>query len=273
MTRRELLPALAAAASAPALIRAQSRIEIRGKEIVDASLAALGGPRFLAVNDRLEEGRAYSFNNERITGLARARIQTLYLPKPSPNKAGFFGQRERQSYARKAKDKEFNEAYYLYLEDKAYDVTYRGAKELEPLAVERFRMSTLLNVLYIFRMRLDEPGMIIEFQKSDVVNYQPVEIVNFTDSENRVVSVYFHQSTKFPVRQRFLRRNPHNKENDEEIMTFDKFRDVGGGAMWPYVITRARNGERVFELFTDHVQVNNGFPASQFELPKGIDLL
>ena len=270
MTRRELLPALGAA---PFLLQSQSRIQVRGKQIVDEAIAALGGPKFLAVQDRLEEGRAYSFANTRMTGIARARIQTLYLPKPSPNKAGFFGQRERQSYARKAKDKEFNEAYYLYQEDKAWDVTYRGAKELEPAATERYRMATLMNVLYIFRMRLDEPGLIIEYEKSDVVNYQPVEIVNITDSENRVVTVYFHQSTKLPVRQRFLRRNAIRKDNDEEIMTFDKFRDVGGGAMWPFVYTRTRNGERVFELFSDLVQINNGYQPAFFELPKGIDLL
>ena len=271
MTRRELLPVLGAVA--PAFLRSQSRLETRGRQLLDQSLAALGGQKFQAVQDRLEDGRAYSFANARMTGIARARIQTLYLPKPSPNQAGFFGQRERQSYARKAKEKEFNEAYYLYLEDKAWDVTYRGAKELEPAATERYRMSTLLNVLYIFRMRLDEPGLIIEYDKSDVVNYQPVESINITDSENRVVTVYFHQSTKFPVRQRFLRRNPIRKENDEEIMTFDKFRDVGGGVMWPFVYTRTRNGERLFELFSDSVRINNGYSPSLFELPKGIDLL
>ncbi|MBY0375006.1 MAG: hypothetical protein K2Q23_13495, partial [Bryobacteraceae bacterium] len=87
------------------------------------------------------------------------------------------------------------------------------------------------------------------------------------------VTVYFHQTTRFPVRQRFLRRNPIRKENDEEITTFDKFRDVGHGVMWPFVYTRTRNGERIFELFSDSVQVNNGYAPSLFELPKGIDLL
>ena len=33
----------------------------RGKRAIDETLAALGGDRFLAVQDRTESGRAYSF--------------------------------------------------------------------------------------------------------------------------------------------------------------------------------------------------------------------
>ncbi len=35
----------------------------------------------------------------------------------------------------------------------------------------------------------------------------PVEIVDITDGENRTTTVYFHQTTKLPVREVFYRRN------------------------------------------------------------------
>src|SRR5581483_1352080 len=50
--------------------------EQRGKRVVNEALAALGGEHYLAMRDRLEAGRAYSFYNENLTGLALAKIYT-----------------------------------------------------------------------------------------------------------------------------------------------------------------------------------------------------
>ena len=253
---------------APAiLLRGQSRIEKKGREIVDAALATLGGETFLTMKDRRETGRAYSFYNTRMSGFARAKITTRYLMAP---KAGDLNQRERQSYGRKEKD--IDVAYTLYLETgKAWDVTYRGAKEMEADLYARYKESTLHNVLYLLRMRLKEPGLIIEHRGTDVVDYQPVEIVDFTDSENRVITVNFHQSTKLPVKQKWMRRNAA-KVQDEEITIFDKFRDVGG-MKWPYVIQRQRNGDKQFEMFSEKVEINVGLTDEWFSLPANVEML
>ena len=109
MNRRQFLSTAAAAAP----LFGQSKIEVRGKQIVDEAIAALGGDAFLKVQDRVETGRAYSFYNDRLTGLSRARIATRYLLRPEPATIGFFGQRERQAFARK--DKELRPASVLPL--------------------------------------------------------------------------------------------------------------------------------------------------------------
>ena len=57
-----------AAGSALAAETAQQR----GKRVVDEALAALGGPAFLKMEDRLETGRAYSFYNGELNGLSVA---------------------------------------------------------------------------------------------------------------------------------------------------------------------------------------------------------
>jgi hypothetical protein len=266
MTRRKLFPLLA---GAPAVLAQgmPSKIEQRGREIVNEALTALGGDKFLAMQDRREFGRAYSFYNTRISGLARAKVSVRYLV---PND-GHLALRERQSFGRKEKD--IDEAYTLYLEDgKVWDVTYRGAKEMDPEISERYKLSTLHNVLYIMRQRMKEKGLIIEHRGGDVVDYQPVEIVDITDAENRVTTVNFHRSTKLPVKQRFLRRNAV-KLQDEEVTLFDKFRDVGGGVRWPHVVQRQRNGEKAFEMFAEKIEINIGLLDNIFALPANVDIL
>ena len=69
-TRRQLF------ALAPlAIANAQSSSD-KGKRIAMDSLAALGGDKFLAMKDRIETGRAYSFYREQLAGLSIAKIYT-----------------------------------------------------------------------------------------------------------------------------------------------------------------------------------------------------
>jgi hypothetical protein len=41
----------------------------------------------------------------------------------------------------------------------------------------------------------------------------------------------------------------------------------------PFVTERFRNGEKVFQLFSDNVQVNQTIPPGTFELPPGVKML
>jgi hypothetical protein len=89
-----------------------------------------------------------------------------------------------------------------------------------------------------------------------------------------VTTVYFHQITKLPVRQVFYRRDPKTKDRNEEITLYTKYRDVGGGVQWPYAIERDRNGEKIYEIFSDSVELSDKkITDNLFELPSTIKLL
>jgi hypothetical protein len=123
-------------------------------------------------------------------------------------------------------------------------------------------------------MRLHEPGLVFESRGADVLQNAPVEIVDITDADNKTTTVYFHQITKLPVRQIFFRRNAVTKEKDEEVTLYSKYRDVGGGVQWPFAIERERNQEKIFEIFSESVKINDPKVAdSLFELPAGIKKL
>ncbi|HLJ18342.1 MAG TPA: hypothetical protein VKV15_27880 [Bryobacteraceae bacterium] len=238
-------------------------IQERGTRVVKEALAALGGEHYLAMQNRVETGRAYSFYREDLSGLAIAKIYTEYLSPPKSPK--LLGQRVRQAFGKNG------EAWDLFLESgEGWDVTYHGARPLEQTLLDRYRDSTLHDIFYILRERWTEPGMIFESRGSDVVANQPVEIVDITDSADRVVTVSFHQFTKLPVKQVFYRRDPQTKDRHEESTVYSKYRDVGGGVMWPFTIYRERDGEKVYEMFSDSVEINQDFPDGMFSLPSGV---
>ena len=248
------------------IVSAQNAQE-KGKRIIDETLAALGGEKYLSMRDRIETGRAYSFYNDQLRGLSVATIYTRYLTRPEPPKADFLGVRERQAFGKK------EDSAILFLEDgKGWQLTFRGARPVKADLVARFRDTTQRNVFYILRQRLGEPGLIFESRGSDVWSNMPVDVVDITDSDNRVVTIYILQSTKLPVRQVFYRRDPETKIRNEEVTLFSKYREVGG-VQWPHVLQRERNGEKIFEMYADSVSVNQDLKDDLFSLPTTMKVL
>ena len=110
-------------------------------------------------------------------------------------------------------------------------------------------------------------------QGSDRWENRPVEIVDITDADNLTVTVYFDQSSKLPVRQIFRRRNPEFKDFDTEVSLFAQYRDVGGGVKWPFDIRRDRNGDKIFEMYADSVEINKDLKDDLFTLPANVKML
>jgi hypothetical protein len=239
----------------------------RGKRVVDETLTALGGKNFLAMRDRVETGRAYSFYREELSGLSIATIYTRYLTRPEPPLPAFFGIREREAFGKK------EDSAVLFTENDGFEITFRGARPIPADRYTRFRESTLRDIFYIMRMRLGEPGLTIESRHSDVIDNQPVEVVDITDNDNRIVTVYFHKSTKLPIRQVTDRRDPKTNERNQEVTLYSKYRDVGGGVMWPFAIQRERNGEKIFSMFAESVKINQDLTDNMFTLPSDMKIL
>jgi hypothetical protein len=237
---------------------AQSAMEARARRVIDQAIAALGGEKFLAMEDRIESGRAYSFFRDRLTGLSIATIYTRYISVAAGKTGEELGVRERQGFG---KDEDFS---IVFREDGGWEVTYRGTRPLDPERVQRYRDTTLNNFFYILHHRLREPGMAFESRGLEVVENVPVEVVDIIDANNRVVTVYCHQTTRLPVRQLWVWRDPKTRERNEEVTRFSRYRDVGGGVQWPHQILRERNGEKIYEMFADSVRINRDLTDDVF---------
>jgi hypothetical protein len=231
----------------------------KAKQAIDDAVAALGGDQFLNMQDRVEAGRAYSFYRENLSGLSIAKIYTRYLTVDPARSGHDLGVRERQAFGKN------EDTAVVFREDGAANLNWRGAKPIPPEDFERYRDTTLRNIFYILRQRLHEPGLTFEWRGSDIVDHIPVSVVDIIDSENRAVRVFFHQDTKLPVRQEFSRLDPKTRERNEEVTHFDRYRDEGG-IQWPHQITRERNGEKIYEIFSESVSFNQDLTDDLFSL-------
>jgi hypothetical protein len=263
MTRRDFALGLAAAVA----IRAQTPQQ-RGKELVAKVVDALGGDAFRNMRTRTEMGRAYSFYRQEITGLAVARIYVKYLAADAGIPKDGVRMVEREVFGKKLDD-----AVIFTKNGEAYDVTYRGAQPLADSRIKQFRDTTVQNVFYILRERMEEPGIGFESRGHDVIENQPVEILGIFDAQNRDVTVWVNSDSFLPIRQRLYRWDPIINDRREETTRYAKYRDVGNRVMWPYDVQRERDGEKVYEMYADQVTVGAPLADSLFELPTGTKIL
>lgn len=241
----------------------------RGKRLVNEAVQALGGDAFSRMEDRLESGRVYSFYRSQITSLSLAKIYTRYAPAVAPGKLGL---RERESFLSESPGRPETSAL-LFREDGAWNITFRGAEPLDDERYQNFKDTTGRDIFYILRCRLSEPGWEFDWKTTDVFDNRPVEIVEMTDAANQTVTVTFDQDTKLPLREVYRRRNLQFKDFDTDSTMFANYHDAGHGVQWPTNIRRERNGEKVFEMYSDTVEVDKHLTDDLFSISSKTKIL
>ncbi len=236
----------------------------KSRQVVNQVISALGGDKFLHLQNRVSNGRIYGFFRDQLSGLDLAQIYVEYLDTPPKDGIAL---REREVLGKK------HDYSYLFLPTQGWDVTYRGARPIPDEDWDRYIRTNRNDILYMLRYRLNEPGMQVDYIGTDIYLSRHVEVMELTDSTNQVVRVYLDHNTMLPVHQTFAWMDEKTRMHNDEATEFDKYRDAGGGVMWPLSVERSRNGYKVYQQFAEQVAVDQKLPPKIFDLPPGAKLL
>jgi hypothetical protein len=268
MTRRTALTLATVGASSLMVSprgQAQTRQD-RGKQLVDEALAALGGDAYLGVRNVTASGRAYSFYNSQIRGLARVTITDQFEEMQPNMDADWLPVSRREVYTDKG------DYYSVFQNGKGWEVTYQGARPLGEEVLDRYRVGVRRDFFYFLRYRLNEPGLYYYHSGVEIIDNEPTNAVEITDAEGELVTVYFRQNDGLPHQQLYLRRDPKTRLPYEEKTIWSKYREVKGATI-PWNVRRERDGKRIYEQYAGEVEVNRPIGGTLFRLPGGIDML
>ncbi len=236
----------------------------KAKAVLDLALQAMGGEAYLNLHSRLATGRIYTFFRDQTSGADLAKIYTEYLPQAPKEGVGL---RERQFLGKKL------DYSYLFLEHQAWELTFRGARPVAPEILDRYERTTQNDILYFLKFRRNEPGLYYDFIGSEVYLSRHVEIIDITDSQRRVIRVWFDHNSHLPIRETFSWLDPDTKYRNDEVLDYDKYRNIGNGVSWPFNIERSRNGYKTFQMFANAVEANPNSPENTFSLPAKAKIL
>lgn len=151
----------------------------------------------------------------------------------------------------------------LYNGDRAWSYDRSGVNELPVTSVSEFQEQMKRNIDNLLRFRLNEPGLIVRFGGSDIVDLKEVDWVEITDSEDRKYRLAVNRSTHLLDRAVVSTEDPENQQvnDDATIYTNYQLKD----SVWtPMQFSREHNGRKAAQFFVQNCRYNPGFPDDLF---------
>jgi outer membrane lipoprotein-sorting protein len=218
----------------------------KGKQILNSLINGFGGPAYLEVRESDCEGRRASFgHNGELTGYTRFKVYWRYPDK------------NRTDYSKKGV------IIDLYNGDKGWTLDRGGVTEQSTVAVADFQEQTKRDVNNLLRTRLNEPGLVIRYGGTDIVDLKTVDWVDITDSEQRNFRLAVDRTTRWLTRSVVSVEDPETHQRNSETYIYTNYQLMD--SVWtPMQITLDRNGRRISQFFFQTCKFNPHLPDEIF---------
>ncbi len=186
-------------------------------KLMGQMLAALGGPKWLAIRNIQEEGRTSGFYQGKPTG-AIGDFRSLRTVPTSRTDAGL----ARVEFGKK------RDVVTILLADAEWEITYRGKRLIPPaeyLSAFRRRDHSLDEAV---RVWWHEPGTVLFFGGQKMVERQLIDEVTLLDKDNDNIVLQLEAETHLPVRVAFTWRDPLYKDKNEDAVEYADYHPVEG---------------------------------------------
>ena len=219
---------------------------VKAKRLIQQSIQALGGSAYLNVRDIYAMGRASQFGHS--GDLSGYEVFYDYVKLPD---------KERTEISKKRNIVE------VYNGDRGWVLDKAGVEE-QPADVLTAHMSDVKkDIDYVFRYRLNEPGMIFRYAGPDLVDLKESDWVELTDGEGHVMRFALERATRLPLRAVYIYREPATRERTEEVDYYSNYQPVQG-VQTPFQITGERNGQKFSQIFIEDCKYNTNLADELF---------
>ena len=237
-----------AAQTSALLAQRPSRIDPKAQELLDHAIQALGGPAFLRFKTLTTHGRSYSISDGATAGFVTFESEVEY-----PDKRRFaYGSGKKKPVV------------LVNNGDRAWELDRFGLTHQMPEQVGRWKITNRYSLENLLRLRIQEPGLLIQDGGSDFVDNLATRVLEIHDANQVGVKLYISKTTFLPVRVVYRVQNPETHEWDEYADVYADYQKVQE-AQTPMHITRFLNGERVLEIFRNSAQYDERYPPDYFE--------
>jgi hypothetical protein len=223
----------------------------KARGIVQKAIEALGGQLYLTVRSRETQGRSYGFHHGRPT--SAGVLFWSFAEFPDKERAEFTKERD---VAR------------VYAGAKAWEITYKGAKPLDPKDLEDYLRLRRYSLETILRTWVNDPGVIFLYQGNAIAAQHEAYRITVINAKDESVDLFFDTESHLPVKKSFEWRDPVDRQKNVEEEIYENYRDAGG-VMVPYNTTRYFNGDMAAERFLNAASINGTLDETMFDPNSG----
>lgn len=218
----------------------------KAQEILDRTIEALGGEKFLNVRDIKRRGRLYNFSRGQLASPGSRFLDYIKFPAMERLEIGKGGK-----------------IVYLNNNDQGWELDRQGVREQSPEQVQNFQEANQRDFEYLLRFRLKEEDLQLYYLDREFVDNRPAHVVELVDEENRSVTVVVDARTYLPMQLRYRRRDAVSGEWSDVVEFYGKYVNVQG-VQTPMHLTRQRDGNRTLEVYFSQVEYNTGMADELF---------
>jgi hypothetical protein len=221
-------------------------IDPQARQMLDRTIQALGGQAFLSAKSLTTKGRVFFFSDGATAGLEPYQNYMLY-----PDKRRF-------SYGKT------KPVIQIFNGDMAWEIDRMGTMVLPDREVKNWILSNRYSLENLLRLRINEPGVLIQVGKVDFVDNAAIQGIEITAQGGISVRLDLHRETLVPSRITYRVRNVQEEAWDDYSDAYSDYKYIDG-IQTPMHITRYLNGDRVGETFRSSAQYNETYPSDYFK--------
>jgi len=223
-----------------------SRIDPKAQQVLDRVIQALGSPAFLKVKRLTTRGRIYSIRDEATSAFAPFESAVEY-----PDKRRF-------SYGKNPPVILINNG------DQAWELDRYGTTNQLPQQVRNWKISNRYSLENLLRLRVHDPGILIQFGGVDFVDNVATQALEMVDAQGTQVKLDLNRQTFLPVRVTYRVRDPKTGDWNDFSDVYSDYRNIEG-IMTPMHIARFMDDERTSETFRTSAHYDDEYPPTYFQ--------
>jgi hypothetical protein len=240
--------------------------EAKGKQLIKDLINAFGGAGYTEVTETQCQGRRAQFgHNGEMTGYIDF-VDERRLPDKDRTEYIAKGHNSALLYAIGIDGLDIRHGgviITLYNGDEGWTLDRGGVSEMPATAVSDFQAAIKLNIDYLLRSRLNEPGLSIRYGGSGIVDLKPAEWIEITDNEGRVYRLAIERLTHLLIRSVVTTDDPETNQRNEDVTIYSNYQ-LRDSVWTPLQVSREHNGRRSAQFFYDTCKFNPGFPSDLF---------
>ena len=220
----------------------------KARSMLNVMVQAMGGERWLSLQNSYSEGRVSGFYQGKPTGAIQDFRQWRTPSGP-----------ERVEFGKKHDD------VVIFTGDECWEATYQGKKALPKDICDDYLRRRDHSIDVAVRVWLKDPRTILIYDGQSLSERHLTDQVTLISPSNESITIQMDDETHLPRSRTFQWRDPVYHDKDEEREEYDDYHTFDG-IPTPFSVTRFKNGDMTSQRFLYKAAYNVPLPPDAFNI-------
>ena len=239
---------------------------LRGRQVLQMVIAALGGQAYLNVRDMQCDGRTAEFGAAG-TLMGFTLYRDIWL-LPDKNRVEYISKGEHNILgAIMGTDSLYlthgGAVITVFSGNQGWTLDKSGVSNQPDDLIKEFNEQLKSEMNNMLRRRINEPGVDVEYAGTDLIDLKEAEWIEFTDSDRRFMRLGIDKFSHLPLRWVVVTRNPDTRDRSEAIASYTQYL-LQDGIKTPLSIELSRNDHKISQTFLSVCKYNSDLTPQLF---------